>query len=103
PVPALLEEAEEGLADFSDSPGRRHGGGKIRKDAPNVTTAWTAWGGSGRVLASEGNERRHARGEAVDRPELRLARRQHPLALEVSPEVHRAPHLLGHPRPAPPP
>ena len=37
PVPPLLEEAEEGLADFCRFPRRRHGGGKIRKDASNVT------------------------------------------------------------------
>src|SRR5207253_10400910 len=37
PVSPLLEEAEEGLADFGRFPGRRHGGGKIRKAAQNVT------------------------------------------------------------------
>src|SRR5205823_10522012 len=37
PVTPLFEEAEEGFADVGRFPGRRHGGGKIRKDAPNVT------------------------------------------------------------------
>src|SRR5207248_5709537 len=50
PVPPLLEEAEEGFADFCTGPGRRHGGGKIRKPAPFVTPR-----------ALEGHEGRDAR------------------------------------------
>src|SRR5207248_569969 len=72
PVPPLLEEAEEGLADLGGGPRCRHGGGKIRKTRPFVTRR-----------ALEADERGQAGLEVVHRLDLGRAGLQDPPAREV--------------------
>src|SRR5207237_10820019 len=102
PVPARLEEAQEGLADVRAGPGDllllrlRHGGGKIRKSLPLVTPEHTGLserslkeGPNFRAAQLEGKRQRESGAIRVDGLDLLAHRVELPLPAEVGDELER--------------